>query len=78
MKCSAHVYSLNFLYVTRPLLLKMSLLSLDSLQKVGYLARPAGGAVENNRQLVSPVTVPTPEVTTFRKLCMSKRKNLHL
>ena len=35
----------------------MPLLSLDSLQKVGFLAGPAGGAVEKNGQLVSPVTV---------------------
>ena len=56
MKCSAQVHSLNLLYVTCLLLLKMPLLSLHSLQKVGYLARPAGGAVEKNRQLVSPVT----------------------
>ena len=55
MKC-AHVYSSNLLYVTCPLLLKMPLLSLHSLQKVGYLARPDGGAVGKNRQLVSPVT----------------------
>ena len=56
MKCSVHVYSLNLLYVTHPLFLKMPLLSLHSLQKVGYLARPDGGAVGKNRQLVNPVT----------------------
>ena len=39
-----------------PLLLIRPHLSLDSLQKVGLLARPAGGAVEKNGQLVSPVT----------------------
>ena len=42
--------------MTHPLLLIKPLLSLDSLQKVGFLARPAGGAVEKNGQLVSPVT----------------------
>ena len=46
MKCSAQVHSLNLLYMTHPLLLKMPLLSLHSLQKVGYLAKPAGGTVE--------------------------------
>ena len=39
-----------------PTLTKMPLLSLDTLNKVGYLARPDGGAVGKNRQLVSPVT----------------------
>ena len=54
MICSAQVHSLNLLYGT--LLLKMPPLSLASLQKVAYLPRPAGGAVEKERQLVSPVT----------------------
>ena len=40
-----------------PLLLIRPHLSLDSLQKVGLLARPAGGAVEKNGQLVTPVTM---------------------
>ena len=43
--CTAQVHSLNLFYVTHPLLLKMPLLSLDTLNKVGYLARPDGGAV---------------------------------
>ena len=51
MKCSAQVHSLNLLYGTHPLLLKKPPLSLDSLQKVAYFPRPAGGAVEKNRQL---------------------------
>ena len=46
MKCTMQVHSLNLLYMTCPHLLKMPHLSLDTLNKVGYLARPAGGAVE--------------------------------
>ena len=40
-----------------PLLLIRPHLSLDSLQKVGLLARLVGGAVEKNGQPFSPVTV---------------------
>ena len=68
MKCSVHVYSLNMLYVTCLLLLKIPLMSLHSSQKVGYLARPAGGAVEKNRQLVSPVTAPLLSETLRHKI----------
>ena len=46
MKYTVQFHSLNLLYVTCPLLLIEPLLSLDSLQKVGFLARPAGGAVK--------------------------------
>ena len=60
MKCSVHVYSLNLLYVTCPLLLKMPLLSLHSLQKVGYLVRSAGGAV---REVLSEWAEPVILVT---------------
>ena len=41
-----------------PLLIRPHL-SLDSFQKVGLLARPAGGAVEKNWHLVSPVIAPS-------------------
>ena len=56
MKCTVQVSSRNFLYVPCPLLLIRPHLSRDSFQKVGLLARPTGGAVEKNGQLVSPVT----------------------
>ena len=56
LQCIAEVHSLNFLYVTYPQLKKIPHLSLDSLGKEAYLPRPAGGAVEKNWQLVSPVT----------------------
>ena len=42
--------------MTHPILLIKPLLSLDSLQKVGFLARWAGGAVEKNGRLVSAAT----------------------
>ena len=70
MKCSVQVHSLNLLYGTHPLLLKMPPLSLDSLQKVGHFPRPAGGAVEKNRQLVSPVTVGLPGIAEKENLLL--------
>ena len=51
-----------------PLLLIRPHLSLDSLQKVGLLARPAGGAVGKNGQLVSPVTMDTSVNTDYFSL----------
>ena len=48
---------LKFLVCDTPTIEKMPPLSLDSgLGKETYLPRPAGGAVEKNWQLVSPVT----------------------
>ena len=46
MKCTVQVSKWNFLYVPCPVLLIRPHLSLDSFQKAGLLARPAGGAVE--------------------------------
>ena len=50
----------------------MPLLSLDLLQKVGFLARPAGGAVEKNGQLVSPVTVGRSQSKNFPEFAVCK------
>ena len=59
MKCTVEVHSLNFLYGHAHFYKKMPHLSLDSLGKEAYLPSwPAGGAVEKNWQLVSPVTMP--------------------
>ena len=47
---------LKFLVYDMPTIEKIPHLSLDSLGKEAFLPRPGGGAVEKNRQLVSPVT----------------------
>ena len=72
MKCTAQVSNRNFLYVPCPLLLIRPHLSLDSFQKVGLLARPAGGAVEKNGQLVSSVTPYTTTVKIISNIYMCK------
>ena len=53
--CTAHVYSSNILSGTHPKMIKMSHLCLDLMGKEACMARPAGGAVELDWLLLSPV-----------------------
>ena len=55
--CSVHVYSVNFLYMEHPEMEIVRHLCLELPVKEAYLPRPAGGAVEIDWQLLSPVTM---------------------
>ena len=55
-QCIAQVHLSNILSVTCPQLIKMPHLCLHLMGKEACMARPAGGAVQIDWQLLSPVT----------------------
>ena len=54
--CSAHVCTVNFLYIEHPEMEIVPHLCLELPVKEAYLPRPEGGTVEIDWQLLSPVT----------------------
>ena len=54
---TAHVYSVNILYVPHPKMKIMPPLCLEWADKEAYMPRPDGGTVEIDWQLLSPVTL---------------------
>ena len=53
---TAHVYSVNILYMAHPKIKVMPPLCLVLPDKEAYMPRPDGGTVEIDWQLLSPVT----------------------